>query len=420
MSIFSDRTAIFAAAFCAIAPATPALAFHLGLGNAAAAAGSKVVNNANANYSAINGTVFDAPPLPSCGSNMALFTSAPVTDPTFVSINPIGHVFPPGHTFPADHAYFGFTTGVSPNINLYAPGDGWVTQVIALYGVGNSPDGYVINFSPCAEVTLMNLSVNTLAPALLHPSGPVSTSCSSFGENFPGAVASCVTTMQLPVKAGDLLGNGGLVDFGPIIDTRFQLSGFIDPGRHDLNRGFCPVNYFTPSLKAAYTAILGVNNGTTFIPRTTPPLCGTIVQDLAGTVQGDWFFPGASYPPDNPHLALIHDSVYPSTGTFSSGTSIPGFVGAWDFFPKQAADNTRIDYDFSLVNDTEIYCYDSFLIAFSNGAGVPDPNLVGDILLMQLSGPSLDTLKIELQTPGTPCGGAGTWAFTSNAVTFQR
>lgn len=420
MSIFSNRTAIFAAALWALVQA-PALAFHVGLGNAAAAQGAKVVDKANSEYMDVGGSAF--PALPSCGSNMALFNSAPVTDPTFLSYMPLGHVFPPGHTFPADHSYFNFNASSTQllGINLYAPGDGWITQVTSYYdNVNSAPAFYTLTFSPCAEVQLINLSVNTLAPALLQPAGPSSTSCSSNTGNNPGVVWSCVTNMEHPVTGGQLLGTGGLVDFGPIIDTRFQISGFIDPARHVLDRGFCPIDYFIPSLKAAYTATLGGNNGSTLIIRTIQPVCGTIMQDLPGTVQGDWFFPGAPYPPDNPHLALIHHNVDPSTGTFSVGSSIPGFAGSHDFDPKTTADGTRIDYDFSLVNDNQIYCYDTLLIDFSNGAGGPDPQYAGNIVLLQMTDPSLDTLKIELQNPGTPCPSPASWAFTSNAVTFQR
>jgi hypothetical protein len=226
--------------------------------------------------------------------------------------------------------------------------------------------------------------------------------------------------MELPVSGGDLLGTGGLVDFGPIEDTRFQMTGFINPSRHDLNRGFCPVNYFVPSLKAAYTAILGVNNGSTFIPRTLPPLCGTVVQDIPGTVQGDWYYPGAPNIPENPQLALIHHSLDPSTGTFSVGTSVPGFGGSHDFIPKTAADGTRINYDFGLVTDNQIYCYDTLRIDFNWGAGGADPQLTGRIVLLQMTDANLDQLKIELRNTGAGCAAAAPWSFSPAAVTFQR
>jgi len=419
MFTYSNRTALVAATLLIISQGS-AYAFHFGLGNAAAAEGAKVVNKANSEYMSSDGLL--VPKLPSCGSNMALFTSAPVTDPTFVSITPLGHFIPPGHTFPSDHNYYNFNASSTQllGINTYAPGDGWVMQVIALYYNLNAPSSYVITFSPCLEVKMDNMTVNTLAPALLNPSGPSSTSCSSNNWGDQGVIQSCVTNMEMPVKAGQLLGTGGIVDFGPIEDTRFQITGWANPSRHDLNRGFCVVNYFSPSLKAAYTAILGVNNGSTFIPRTIQPICGTIMQDIPGTAQGDWYFPGAPNLPEDPHLALIHSNVDPSTGTISCGTSVPGLVGGHDFIPKTTADGTRINYDFSLVSDNQIYCYDTLLTDFVYGAGGPDPNYVGQIVLLQMTDASLQTLKIELQNPRTTCASAAPWAFTSNAVTFQR
>jgi len=419
MSTFSNRNVALVAALGMLAQA-PALAFHLGLGNAAAAEGAKVVNKANSEYMSADGLV--VPALPSCGSNMALFNSPPVTDPSFVSIAPLGHVFPPGHTFPADHAYYNFNASSTAllGINQYSPGNGWVTQIVALYYDLSAPASYVITFQPCLEVKLDNMSVNTLSSALLHPTGPTSTSCSSDNLGNEGVIQSCVTNMELPVKGGDLFGTGGLVDFGPIEDSRFQISGFVNPSRHDLDRGFCPLNYFTPALKATYTAMLGGNNGSTFIPRTVAPLCGTIMQDIPGTVQGDWYYPSAPTIPDNPHLALIHHNVAPSTGTFSVGASIPGFAGSHDFYPKTTADGTRINYDFSLVTDNQIYCYDTILIDFVFGAGTADPNFTADIVLLQMPDAPLNTLKIELQHPGTTCATAVPWSFTSSAVTFER
>jgi hypothetical protein len=392
-------------------------ALRYGLGDAVARRSADLINKA--------GTVVGPngePLLPSCGSNMALFTTPPVTDPSWIAIEPLGHFAPPGHTFPSDHNYYDINASSTAllGVNQYAPADGWITQVITLYGTGNTSAGYVLTFSPCAEVTWNNMSVNTLAPALGNPASGSNTTCYSNGQNFPGAVASCTTTLQLPVKAGQLLGTGGLVDFGPIVDTRMQIQGFIDPGRHNLNRGFCVLNYFVPSLQTTYTAMLGAMNGSTVVPRTIPPLCGTIMQDIPGTVQGDWYFPGAPNIPEDPHLALVHHNVVPSTGTFSCGTSIPAFTGSHDFNPKTSADGTRINYDFGLVRDNQIYCYDTLLEDFNWGAGGPDPLMTGHIVLLQMSGSSLDTLKIEFQNPGTTCTGAGTWAFTGAAVTFQR
>lgn len=71
--------------------------------------------------------------------------------------------------------------------------------------------------------------------------------------------------------------------------------------------------------------------------------------------------------------------------------------------PKTTVDGTRINYDFSLVTDNQIYCYDTLLIDFVFGAGSADPTYTGHIVLLQMTDASLDTLKIELQNPGTNC-----------------
>ncbi len=405
--------------FLGVAPVQAALRF--GLGSAVANRAAQLTNSA--------GEATNPLPLPSCGTKTDFFTTLPVNDSSLIAINPIGHVFPPGHTFPADHGYFFFNAPLNSllGVNLYAPSDGWVVQTTFLnFGSGGPQSGvsteYFVAFSPCAEVTLNFLGIVSVVPAVANPTGPVITSCSNSNSAVPGVIETCITKMAVPFKAGELIGTGVSIlglDFGPMEDTRIPISGFVNPSRHDVHRGFCALDYFTGAAQATYTSMLGTNNGSVFIPRTTPPDCGTIMQDVAGTAQGDWYFPGQPNIPDNPHLALIHDNVYPSTATFSIGASVPGLEGAYSVYPKTTPDGSRLNYDFGLVQDTQIYCYDSFMDLLVNGQGVPDAGLAGHIVLIQLS-PSLNTLKIELQNPGTACAAAAPWSFTGNAVNFQR
>ncbi len=402
------------AAFLAAALAAPAAAFHVGLGNAVASQGAKVTDKA-------------ASPLPSCGGRFTLFNLFPVNDPSLVAITPLGHNFPPGHTFPADHMYFNFneSTSAQMGINLYAPSDGWVVQTTRNEYNGGGPlpgvdQDYFLAFSPCQEVKLNFLHVVSVAPEIANPAGPTSSQCTPFssgGENG----SNCVTTMQVAVKQGQVLGTGLISDFGPLEDTRVQLQGFVNPSRHDLNRGFCPVNYFVPSVQAAMNALLGVNNGASLTPRVIAPTCGTIVQDVAGTVQGDWYFPGAPNMPEDPHMALIHDNVFASTAVFSLGSSFPNVpTNVYDVFPKTVADGTRIDYDFNLVADSQTYCYDNFVDLFEGTGGhSADPTLAGHIAVLQMDA-SLQDLTIEFQNPGTGCAAAAPWSFGANAVHFLR
>src|SRR5581483_10019726 len=110
---------------------------------------------------------------------LTLFTQAPVTDATLASINPLGHTIAPGHVFPSDHLYMNFNpANANVEVNVYAPSDGWVTQVTEALNNG-TPVSYSVAFQPCAEVTLNFLSINFVAPAVLHPSGVSITQCSS-------------------------------------------------------------------------------------------------------------------------------------------------------------------------------------------------------------------------------------------------
>jgi hypothetical protein len=405
-----------AVAFLWTASLPPAQAFHVGLGNAVAFQGAKVVDKA-------------ANPLPSCGGQMALFTQLPITDSNLINLAPMGSQ--EGHVLPPDHMYFNFPTFVTGEVT-HAPGNGWITQIVeATYpSTSAAPGGinpiYYFTFQPCAEVSLIT-GLGALSPALSAALTSGYTSCSSFGQNLGGANGSCVTNLQLPVHAGDALTIGVVPDFGALSDTRFTISGFANPSRHNLNRGFCPLNYFAPGvLPPSYAT--GYIAGSTPIPRTASPLCGTIVQDIPGTAQGDWYFPGSDTTPgqlqEEYQMALVHDAVYTSSEVFSVGNSntLPAVFQEKNFFqPKMVADGTRIEYDFGLVNDNQIYCYDTFGGLYPNFMFTN--NLSGYIALIQLTDPAKDTLQIDVQNPGGSANcttTAGTWAFTPAAVIFQR
>jgi hypothetical protein len=430
-----------AAAFLwALTPAS-ARAVSLGLGSAVAKQGANIANKVV------------PPPLPSCGGSFQLFTQPPITDPNFIGLTPLAGQNTQ-HTLPEDHMYLNVYNPSSAQL-LYAPSNGWVVQVFGSSGCG----GYSIVFSPCAEVALSFMGVPALSPALaaaVAAAPAYNTSCGQ-NENNGCGNTSCVTNLQYPVQAGQALGSGVFVDFGPLQDSRINLTGFANPARHNLNRGFCPLSYFKPNalptgqwpttpLWMAGDYVGGTWNGTTYVPgtgtyiqRTTAPLCGTIVQDIPGTAQGDWYAPGspetmdASYLDENNQMALIHDSVFLSTAVFSIGPSSPlssqlppiGIQATKGFFSPPMTNGTfqmvipRINVDFSLVtSDGNIYCYDTF-------SAVNPPflssTLNGYIILLQLTDPN--DLRIEAQNKGSGANcttTAGTWAFSPAAVVLQR
>ncbi len=142
-----------------------AVAVQIGLGNAVAKEGAKVVDKA-------------ASPLPSCGGQMTLFTQAPVTDPNLVNLTPLGSQS--SHILPPDHMYFNYLNNTNSSQKLYAPSDGWVIQVTQEIYSSGLPTSYFIGFSPCREVILNFLGIPSLTPeiqtALTAPSSR--TSCS--------------------------------------------------------------------------------------------------------------------------------------------------------------------------------------------------------------------------------------------------
>lgn len=80
----------------------------------------------------------------------------------------------------------------------------------------------------------------------------------------------------------------------------------------------------------------------------------------------------------------------------------------YTFIPAGAG---QINRNFVQVSsDGMIYCYDSFYDPIGQAL------LAGPTILVQML--SATTLRIERQAP-TTCG-AGPWAFTSNAIDFQR
>ena len=430
--VCSRRSVIAAALLWAMAQA-PARAFHIGLGNAVASQGAKVVNKAAVSS------------LPSCGGNFSLFSQAPVTDPNLIGLSPLGSQS--SHVLPPDHMYFWYKNTTNPGQLLVAPSNGWVVQVTA-NSFTNGSSNYFIGFSPCQEVTLNFLGMPAISPAVaaaVAAAPAYATSCASFNNGGSEVGEGCVTNLQIPVQAGATLGIGVVNDFGPLEDSRIQLTGFANPARHNLGRGFCPLSYFQAGVLSSTYAVPGDNIGApnyTSVPRSTAPVCGTIVQDIPGTAQGDWYVPAspesqdASYTYENDQIALVHDSVFWSSAVFSVGNQNalpPAFQGKEYFVPKMASDGTRIEYDFSLVNDNQIYCYDTFF--WSNPeSSPPQSSLAGNIVLLQLTDAAKDALQIEVQGQATACptlpnGGTcnctvasqeRTWAFTSAAVIFLR
>ncbi len=328
-------------------------------------------------------------------------------------IEPLGHLAPSPHTFPTDHTYFQMnkSTSDTSSFSIYAPADITITAVVAttlLNAVPPTTD-YGFDFVPCPGLLGRTGHIRTLSPDVLSAIGPI-TDCTD-----SGGIRTCTKNVSVPEPAGHVVGTqtgvaGNTIvgmDFG-LFDFNKPALAFLSPERRSdyQNHIVCPYDSFQEPLRSNLEARFARYDGA---PRTTPPLCGTAMQDLASTAQGNWYLKGTPHAlgvTDDNQLALVHDNIFPSTAVFSVGVSVTGSAlpsGLYVFNPLPAG---FVNRDFPAVSaDTNVYCYDSF----SQFPGT-------DVILLQM--PTSITLKIERQSLAA-CGG-GPWTLTPAATEFER
>jgi hypothetical protein len=351
--------------------------------------------------------------LPSCSADAPL-TVSPVPISAIHEIAPLGSLFPPGHTTPTGHIYFHFAASgqeTATPVPLVAPGDIVITEVLQQTRTGGGLPAFVdfaLTFSPCADLRLFLAHVTSLDAALTARIGPLDDNCRPAYSTGGFTYQQCLTTTTVAVGAGESLGavsgpSQGALDFGGA-DRRVTALAFVNPSRSPgvndpfgANRTICPVDYFTPPVRDALRAHFGRGGER----RSAPPVCGEVMQDIAGTAQGRWFH-GSSVQ-DDMNLALVHDNVNPEIAAISVGTAVPSLPSrVYRFVP---ASSGRLNSDFPLVTvGGGIHCYDA--------TDVPDT-----LVFLQLV--AATRLQIEGR-PGASCGDPSTWAFTSAATEFER
>ncbi len=388
-------------------------AFRFGLGSAVAKRSADLIDQAGANNTLTGDNV--AATLAACPAG-AVFDTLPTDLSTIGGIDPLGHVQPTGHTFPADHIYLYASSTTSVNHPAYAPGPIHITDIASTEYLNASPvfTDYAIYFYGCRELKMYYAHIRTISSAVQNGLANAVQNCSTYSTGG-GTFYRCDTSVNVELQAGDLIGYGapsGAIDWGAI-DYRYTPAPFANPSRHagtDQYYTVCPIDYFTPGPKAAMEALLGRFDGG--YRRVTPPLCGQYNQDVVGAAKGFWYHPGYPNVPEDPHLALIDNNAYAPLQTISVGNSLPNGGGQWYIFI--AASSGQMNRDFSQVTaDGHIYCYDTFYDPLDQLIGAGNT----PIYILQMLNST--TLQFEKQT-AVSCAAAAPWAFTSNAVTFQR
>lgn len=369
---------------------------------------------------------------PSCEEEQEIFTTAPVDPSELTTIVPLGNFNPTGHVFPTRHLYFAPVQDadlIPKALDLVSPAHHmWIISIRASENLTKGRTDYSLYFAPCRQVQGYFHHVQTLSERLqkeLVPPYDSEETYTTGGDTFHAYSKE----VKIEVSAGEVLGTVGgnpgvsAFDFG-LTDFRITPLNAANPDRWSPDgrvedseqlHAVCAIDYFTSDLKAVLEAKLGDWSGN---PRTTPPICGEVMQDAKGTAAGVWFLKGTTETyPEDPHLALVHSNFDVRLPVFSVGTSLQKSglpPGVYEFIPRRGMVDMSFD---DVFPDGKVYCYD--LRDFQPTAVVSfdeDPSKIRYSVILQL----LDekTLRVE-KLNQAPCG-SGPWGFTSLASEFER
>ncbi len=326
--------------------------------------------------------------LPECGN--VLYSTVPVDLSKVIEITPLGNLGPPGHTFPTEHTFIHFSAGgtTTETHPLYMPADVRILLISLSYGATQDPVDYTIYFASCKDVIGYYNHVKEIFPELqkMVDNGR----CEFTGET---KTTRCNVQIFESIKAGTLVGRVGRLqgnfDFGTF-DLSKNLT-FANPSRYGIRSLHiqCPFGYYDSNNREKFFNL---------ITRNDAEQCGSVAQDVAGTLKGNWFFGNsrADMGTDwNKYLAFVNDNKDPSTQVVSIGGTFTD-AGKLEFKPQSSG---MVNREFSQVKpDDNIYCYEG--------------SISGRIVVQMTS----DTqLKIEKQNGSC----AGSFAF-SNPTIYER
>lgn len=354
---------------------------------------------------------------PACPSG-PVFTVLPLDPTDFRAFRPLGFPAPPIHIFGAKHSAFIINLPGQPAVSgrpVRFPSDATVTDVVSTESAAGS--GYQVTFAPCRDLKSYLFHLGTIAPTLEKAFKTSIQTCQDFDFGAAGGrTRKCGARLSLAAKAGDPVGGSDAfagVDWG-VVDYRVTLP-YANPRRYDGDYPHIgsPVDYAAPDVRAQLEAKLGSIDGR--VRRTADPKAGTIMQDVPGTAQGNWFTADANFMNTtdfSPFLGLLHDFVDPDVPIISMGTSVRGMTsGVYTFAPRSTG---LINRDFRDVRpDGQMYCYEQF----QGGVTRSGLNLASANGVLVMTMPTPTSLRVELQV-GPTC--ASTRMPGATAFTFDR
>ena len=320
-----------------------------------------------------------------CPSNLSGILKYPFIDPnSLFAITPLGNLNPPGHTSPVDHNYL--HTNLTTPIPLYSPADGVIKSIASImYKDDNeteyTPMEFVVSIEVCKGLVLDFAGYTDLVPEIDKVIAENKGKDCKYGIKKDGhdkTEGQCYFETKIETKSGQLLG------YSQKIDGKFPLEIWaanynIKPSK-EVDWDFynddryahivCMFDLYPDDIKEQYSSLFGgiahfkdekgnKSNEGTFIKRTVEPLCGTVHQNIKGSIQGMWY--GGSKKEENLEfqgkgLAIVHDNVDPTKGAISIGGN---------FMEKDTIIYTPTHTGFinrepsEVTADGNIYCYNA-------------------------------------------------------------
>jgi hypothetical protein len=332
--------------------------------------------------------------LPDCAAEHK-YTVLPIDYDEFNEVSPLGGIGPPGHTIPNEHVHFQMHAGESSdNVEPLRTPAGIYIRNVASYpdSFDESRNEYVITFSLCKTLHGYYNHVKDVRGDLQTILDKIEGNC---GYNNSGYW--CSKDLFTFVPADTVIGGVG------------HLQGNFDFGTLDYSRqlDFANVNVYGPDNgmfsrpRTTYIACAldyydDENKNLLYqkLKRTIAPFCGETMQDIKGTLQGNWFMGDVDLASDwDKQLAFLHEAVDPTISVVSIGGVFTD-SGKWSFFANSSGFINREFKD--VTTDGNIYCYQA-------------DNQTGKIIVEMLS----DTeIKIEHQEEGC----VGSYVFKDSMV----
>lgn len=280
---------------------------------------------------------------------------------------PLGNISPPSHNLPTDHLYYTLKRGpdnLTLKTKIMAPAE---VRVERITYISDTREGklvaadYKISMIPCKQVEIYFDHIQQLSLKLESAWKKGNPRCSeaTFGTNNIGRY--CDKDVNITLKIGEEIGFAGEArptgwDFGAT-DKRTPQLQFANPNRYRKSelQTICPIDLFPTDMKQNLYQFFGNERR----KRTEEPVCGTIMQDVVDTAQGNWFDGKGSasdLEKSQKTLALIHDNFNPNMGIFVVNSQALGVTDKkLTFTPKNSG---TINREFSEIKNGElVYCY---------------------------------------------------------------